>query len=65
MLALDPHDSSLGGCQAWYLLRGDPHQVRDLGQGGRYRADPPHWQELKLVELSFHFCVTSPDFILV
>jgi hypothetical protein len=65
MLPLDPHDSGLGRGQAWNLLGGDPHQVRDLGQGGCCRADPPDWQELKLIELSFHFSVTSPAFILV
>ena len=37
-----------------------PHQVWDLGQGGRCRADPPDWQALKLIEFSFHFTVTSP-----
>jgi hypothetical protein len=55
MLPLDPHDSRLGRCQAWYLLCGDPHQIRDLGQGGRCRADPSDRQALKLIELSFHF----------
>jgi hypothetical protein len=65
MLPLDPHYSSLGGCQAWNLLGGDLHQGWDLGQGGRCRADPPDWQELKLIKLSFHFTVTSPALVIV
>jgi hypothetical protein len=65
MLPLDPHDSGLGGCQAWNLLGGDPHQGWDLGQGGCCRADPPDWQELKLIKLSFHFTVTSPALVIV
>jgi hypothetical protein len=54
MLLLHPHDGGLGRRQAWNLLCGDPHQVRDFGQGRRHRSDPPDRQALKLIELSFH-----------